>query len=298
MKVAILMSVYNGGRFLKEQMESIARQTVAKDIELYIRDDGSPNGSSAAFFEEWKDRISLHYAYEENLGPAYSFWRLFTDRSIKADYYLFCDQDDIWDEDKVEKQIESLADHADVSACNCRLVNADGIIIQDSRLTSEPDFSMRRLFVSGVTQGCSLCFTNEFREKLLGFQISCIPMHDIILLLYASMMGKIVWIQEPLFSYRIHENNVVAKNGNPILNVKNTVRNWKNGSRNSMSQVASEMILNGVVLNDYDKKFILAIKCYKINIKSKFEILNNEKLKVCDRRIAFAYKIRVLFNLL
>ena len=99
------MSTYNGHKYLDKQLKSIAEQTVVNHLTLYIRDDGSKD-DTFDIIDKWKNKINIVLYKEKNAGPAMSFWQLLMKSEVKADYYAFCDQDDVWDKDKIEKGIE------------------------------------------------------------------------------------------------------------------------------------------------------------------------------------------------
>ena len=109
MEIAIFLSTYNGSRYLKKQLDSIANQTYIDLIHLYIRDDGSSD-STLDIISKYSCKMNITVILGDNVGPAKSFWELFTNKDIMADYYAFCDQDDIWDKDKVEKGVKALND--------------------------------------------------------------------------------------------------------------------------------------------------------------------------------------------
>ena len=101
--IAILMSTYNGERYLREQIDSLLSQT-NKDWILYIRDDGSTDGTVLIVKEyerEYPYKIVLLEDGLGNLGSGCSFMQLLS--SVNSDYYMFCDQDDVWLSDKIEK---------------------------------------------------------------------------------------------------------------------------------------------------------------------------------------------------
>ena len=105
MKVKILLSSYNGEQYIREQIDSLLSQTQT-GVEILVRDDGSTD-STKAILDEYQDRDRLSWYGGENLGPGLSFWKLLED-SGEADYYAFCDQDDVWDQDKVEIAVRTL----------------------------------------------------------------------------------------------------------------------------------------------------------------------------------------------
>ena len=298
MSIAVLMSTYNGHKYLDKQLNSIAEQTVINDLTLYIRDDGS-NDNTIDLIEKWRDKINIVLYKEENAGPAISFWKLLMKSDIMADYYAFCDQDDIWDRDKLERGIEKLKGNVHLYACNCRIINENDAIIKEKRVSGTPNMDIQRLFISGCTQGCSMVFTNDLREYIKGLNISCIPMHDIILMLYAKCFGKIYWDERPCFGYRVHSGNVVAKaNKTQMQKIKTVWWNWKNSSKNSMSVVADELISNEKKFKPDDYKYLACVRDYKRNVFHKCSIILKAESSGADKKAVRSYRIRTLLNLL
>lgn len=102
-KVVVLMATYNGERYLEEQIDSILGQT-HRDLRLYIRDDGSSDGT-LDILDGYKLRTNVNVIMGEHLGYPACFWELIK-LNIDADYYFFSDQDDVWFDNKVSSAIE------------------------------------------------------------------------------------------------------------------------------------------------------------------------------------------------
>ena len=110
--IAVLMSTYNGEKYIKEQLDSIFRQKEVK-VTLYVRDDGSTDGTL--------DIIKLYHGiillpFDENKGPGLSFMTLLyhvMGQSTKYDYYAFADQDDIWMDNKLIKAIKQIQNNGE-----------------------------------------------------------------------------------------------------------------------------------------------------------------------------------------
>lgn len=297
MTIAVMMSVYNGEAYLPQQLESLARQTVADSMTVYIRDDGSSD-ATAAIIAQWRTKLSLVLIPGENIGPAQSFWKLLTSPDIQAEYYAFCDQDDVWDPDKLENGIQKLKDDVHLSVCNCRLINGEEIVIQERMYEKPPQINIMRQFVCGVAQGCSMVFTDTLRRYFSEHEISCIPMHDTVVILHALGLGGVVWDENPRFSYRLHEKNVVAKgNKSPLKKLRTTWRNWKNGSRHSMAEVAAELLDKPLVLTVEERQFLAHVTRYRTSLRSRIYILRNAYTESVPRRAVRSYYLRVLLNL-
>ena len=106
MKVVVLMSTYNGQKYLRQQLDSLLNQTV-RPTKILIRDDGS-NDDTVNLLEEYASFYSfIEYYCGKNIGPAKSFFELIN-KCDGYDYYALCDQDDVWFKDKLEVAINTL----------------------------------------------------------------------------------------------------------------------------------------------------------------------------------------------
>ena len=297
MKIAVLMSTYNGEDYLSEQLESLANQTVADSMTVYIRDDRSTD-ATFEIVEQWREKLSLILFKGENKGPALSFWELMTNPEIQADYYAFRDQDDVWDADKLERGIQKLQNDTHLYMCNSRLIDGQGKLFQEFLYEQEPKVNLIRQFVCGVVQGCTLVFTNELRTHILKQSITCIPMHDTIVIPHSFGFGKVYWDQTPGLGYRMHGNNVVAKGQKSLpKKLKTTWWNWKNGSKNSMSKVAAELLASDPNLTQEELAFLKHVRNYRASAASKLYILRHAYTDSVPWPALRSYYIRVLLNL-
>ena len=94
-KVAVMMSTYNGELYIEEQIESILQQP-GVDVFLYIRDDGSSDGT-LRILQKYSSTDKVHIQYGKHIGIGNSFMELLWSLPDTYDYYSFSDQDDIWE---------------------------------------------------------------------------------------------------------------------------------------------------------------------------------------------------------
>ena len=107
--VLVMMSTYNGGRYLREQLNSILIQKgIALDI--MIRDDMSTDDTKSILDEYKKKNKNISVIYGKNVGACQSFFELMKNAKLKYNYYAFCDQDDVWMDDKLITGINRLSD--------------------------------------------------------------------------------------------------------------------------------------------------------------------------------------------
>lgn len=217
--IAILMSTYNGERYLREQIDSLLSQT-NKDWILYIRDDGSTDGTVLIVKEyerEYPYKIVLLEDGLGNLGSGCSFMQLLS--SVNSDYYMFCDQDDVWLSDKIEKTYLKLRTMESEDIGKSVVVFTDLYIVDKSlniisnslweKCHRNPQnvFNIYRLIVYGSpSYGCTMMF-NSIAKSLL-FPYKNWKFHDHWTILIISHIGNAGYVNEPLIYYRQHGNNV------------------------------------------------------------------------------------------
>ena len=104
-KVNILLSTYNGEKFIKQQIESLLAQTY-ENIAIHVRDDGSTDGT-IGLLNQYSGNPKVHLYFGDNLGYRKSFaWLL--SNCCDADFYAYCDQDDVWMPDKISRAVLAL----------------------------------------------------------------------------------------------------------------------------------------------------------------------------------------------
>ena len=225
-KVEILLTTYNSNLdFLKEQIDSILTQTY-KNISLLISDDKSSNQEVIDLlkkYEEKDKRIKL-YLQEKNLGYNKNFEFLL--KCSGADYIMFCDHDDIWNSDKVEKSLKKiLEEKVDLVYCNAEQINEKGEIIQKNYFKYKNVPLINRKSHIAISRcigiGCSQIITKDVKNKMLPFLDSVIA-HDWLASFIANENRGISYIKEPLFDYRLHNTNVFGGR-----NLSQNIKRWK-----------------------------------------------------------------------
>ena len=159
-KVAVLMSTYNGEKFLREQIESLFAQ-VGVDLTVYVRDDGSSDGTLEILRRYESEKFIVTVG--NNLGPANSFMELLYSVPDTYDYYAFSDQDDIWAPDKLSAGIQMLEEKgALLYGCNQMLVDKDGNELgvwrkEGYKVSTTPI----EVIVRNSISGCTMIFTRK-----------------------------------------------------------------------------------------------------------------------------------------
>ena len=224
-KVAILLCTMNGEKYLSEQLQSIARQNY-HSWTIHASDDSS-NGNSLAIIEKFKNNIpdgKITIQTGPKQGFVRNFLTLTCDSSIQSEYYAFCDQDDIWHEDKLTLAIAWIRTiPANIPALYCARtirVNEKNQIIDYSPLNKKPP-SFSNALVQNIGGGNTMVFNNSAREllKKSGPDVD-VPAHDWWTYLLVTGCGGIVFYdQHAVLRYRQHDNNIIGSNGSMMAKI-------------------------------------------------------------------------------
>lgn len=215
-KVAILMSTYNGEKYLTEQIESIQKQT-NNNWHLYIRDDGSTDKTPIILSEFTKYDKRITFFNREhicNLGVVKSFMNLLA--NIDADFYMFADQDDVWKKDKIQRALTLIKKekYLEIPIClhtELQIVNNNLEIIELMKRGRVWSDFQHFLFGNCVT-GCTVMINQKLKEKLRINSVNWdkVAMHDWWFAEIAAAFGKVIYDSTPTILYRQHIDNVVG----------------------------------------------------------------------------------------
>lgn len=216
--VAILLTTYNGARFLDEQLSSIAQQT-HRQWTLYISDDGSSD-STLAIIKRFQQRLGsdrVRLLQGPRIGFAQNFLSLVRNPEIEADFFSFCDQDDVWFPDKLQRAVTRIPradeERPAVYCSRTRLIDEAGNIIGHS-----PLFARTPSFHNALVQslaGANTMMLNKAARALLARVPSTAPVvsHDwLCYLLVSGCGGQVFYDPEPTLDYRQHGGNLIGSN--------------------------------------------------------------------------------------
>ncbi len=222
--ISILISTYNGEKYIREQIDSILSQTYG-DWKLYVRDDGSLDNTISIiehYMDVYPDKIFLCRDLLGNLGPGRSFMTLL--ENIDSDYYMFCDQDDVWLPSKIEMSMLKMKEcegvYLNKPLCvftDLKIVDSDLKLISSSMWKSLNISSSRCndfyfLSCSWVVTGCTMLLNRKVKDFV--FPYSGKIMHDYWISLILSRKGYNIPLDLTTILYRQQGNNVVGASKN------------------------------------------------------------------------------------
>lgn len=213
LKVDIIMATYNGEKYIENQILSLMQQTYKSWI-LYIHDDGSSD-HTLEIVEKYMaidSRIVLIEDHVKGLKAGKNF--LHTLKNSSADYAIFCDQDDIWLESKLEKLVKSIVEIDSVEKpvlvyCDGYSWSENGNINPESISTAHAKDLEDFIFFNGGYQGCSIMMNKKLVEMTNSYN-GYVYHHDDLVSLMAHTFGRVKFIPEQLMLYRQHSQAVTG----------------------------------------------------------------------------------------
>ncbi|MEZ4903934.1 MAG: glycosyltransferase family 2 protein [Spirosomataceae bacterium] len=238
-QISIALCTYNGENFLREQLRSLSLQTQLPD-EVVVCDDGSTDGTVALlqkFVEEapFKVRILVN---EQTMGVTGNFEKVLL--HCEGDILFLCDQDDIWEANKIAEITTFLAQNPSVQVAfsDALLVDEQGkslskklweiVRLNPSQLHQwHLGNSIQLMLVGNRVAGCTMALRRSFLQTITPFPTH-IPdfLHDTWIAFVASLLNQIQFIDSPLVRYRQHPMQQVGtrSKNNTALTFRERIR--------------------------------------------------------------------------
>lgn len=229
MRIEILLSTYNGEKYLRELLDSLVEQDY-DDYHITIRDDGSSD-STPEIIKEYEDKYRELITWldtGDNLGYPDCFWYLL-EHAQKADMYAFCDQDDVWKKDKLKscslKCKDRYKEEPILYVHDYEVSDGDLNIYDKHRLSDEgfkKDYPYTTVFYV-MTQGFTMIINDKLRRRILSDKLKGRDIaHDRWTFWCGLFAGDIIYDDNLLAIYRRHEASVTETGkGVPFL-----IKDW------------------------------------------------------------------------
>lgn len=275
--VAIALATYNGEQYIREQLDSLLDQSYANFC-CYIHDDGSSDGTVEivdSYCSLYPDRF-VRLEYPSMHGAIGNFMSLL--ERIDEPYIMLCDQDDVWDRDKIQYSLEYMRRlETEDGSDRPMLVYCDLEVVDQYLHTIAASFyqytglspyktSLRDLFVQNCVPGCTMMINRSLRDYAIKVtDTKNISMHDVWLMLIATCAGRIGYIDKPLIRYRQHGDNYTGAHESGLTNkikqilFEHLIRNTAQGLRVRRKTIIQLGAIDLPGLSDADKAFIEGI---------------------------------------
>lgn len=298
--VQVLLSSYNGEKYISRQIDSILAQEEV-DIHLLIRDDGSKDKTReiiTAYEKKFPNQIQV--VTGENLGYKKSFLTL-VQLAGDYDYYAFADQDDYW---LVDKEISSIRemekDGEDIP--KLAQVNLEGTDENLKPLVPPPAYQELRIpehdnvYAGDFFQGCIMTWNRKAMDLLRTYMPTGNYGHDHWVGKVTYLLGRVYFVGEKKIYYTRHGDNASATNDlfQGRLGRLKTLLHGENTVYDNMGHD----LLNGFrqYLAPHDLQMCEDFISYKNHFSAKWRLLTNGKLRRPSLLATFLYKFCILIN--
>lgn len=295
-KVQVLLSTYNGQKYIKQQIQSILNQQQVQ-ISLLIRDDGSTDETIQIIEQLIKQNKNITLYKGKNVGPARSFMDLIN-KSDEAEYYAFADQDDVWQPRKIISAIEKLKQNnkPELYISALEIVDENLNTIEIKNVTG--NFCFEGEMIKNFATGCTQVFNKNLRDIIKSYNPNYIIMHDSWITRVCYAIGGNVIIDDNYYiKYRQHSNNVLGYKDSGLKKIKKQYKIAFKDNINMRANIAKEL-KNGYdkILTDNSKEVIENLINYSKNKKAKKWLLKNKNFRTNNNIINVKMKLAIILN--
>ncbi len=246
-KVQVLMSTYNGEKYIEQQIDSLLQQYRENlELEIFIRDDGSKDGTVSIIEEYSQNYPNITFLKGENKGVISSFFELVLKANVNDDFFAFCDQDDVWKPSKVLRAIRLL--EKEDSAIPLLYFSRLDIVDEKLNLLKQSPVppsgvGFENALIQNIATGCTIFFNKTMLElfKTHVPNKENVTMHDSWFYLLGTGLGKVIYDEESHLLYRQHSSNTLGMADNKVKSAIVRYKNFKKeGRRKPYTQQAEE----------------------------------------------------------
>lgn len=294
-KVCILISTYNGEKYLEEQLNSLIKQENV-DIDILVRDDGSTDGTTN-ILNKWQNNGYLKWYSGKNKGYALSFMDL-VQNSGEYDFYAFCDQDDIWLPNKLISAINSLNklnSHVKLYCSNLYYYkNGENLgLIKKPTLK----YNIYTCLIQNIATGCTTIFNKELKNIMTRCTPSYLIAHDFWAYQIAMTFGEVYYDRNSYIYYRQHDNNQIGAKISLQEVWKTRINSFFSKKKNVISTQAKELLHCYSNELSIDKHNIISLVAnYDDNIWTKIKLIFNIRYTMGNAIGNILLRLKIIFG--
>lgn len=305
-KVKVLMSTYNGQKYIREQLDSILNQE-GVEVCILIRDDGSQDGTIEILSEYAEKYPNIELIEGDNLGFAKSFMSLIykANEYSDIDFFAFSDQDDVWQPGKLSSAVRMLEK---MNNSRMRLYFSNTMAVDEnlnplfkthtqSTLRLDKAASLVRYFILG----CTMVFDKNLVEFVSKHKpVHQVLMHDLWIHQTCAFFGEIVYDDEPRILYRQHSSNAAGVGFSKMKRMSRLKKSLATYERRHFRELNAKNILAtyGSLLCNSDYVLISEVANYRDSFKSRIKLLSNKQFNMGTTLSNIALKTRIILGIL
>lgn len=301
--IAVLMSTYNGEKYLREQLDSVLSQTGVQ-ITVVVRDDGSNDETLDILHQYASIHKNIIILQGANCGAELSFHNLclYAKDNIEADYYAFCDQDDVWQPEKLKIAFDYLKSceysKPNLYFSNLRMVDENLNPLRDLFAEGEVVISKQMALLQIFTYGCTCVFNRTALDYYCKPTLTKDIQHDNWIYVLSMFLGNVYYDINSYILYRQHGSNLSGEKVTGVKLAFRRVRRAIKGKWGHDFELYSTTLLNtfSKQLSSEDLIYIKRIANYRRSILNKLQLLFSKDYRTGHRSKDFLIKLRILLN--
>lgn len=296
-KVQVLLSSYNGEKYIVDQLDSILRQTDV-EVHCYIRDDGSTDNTLDILHKYQNNNKNIKVIKGVNIGYKASFMQLL-EMSDEFEYYAFSDQDDIWMPNKLISAIKKIENSnknvASLYCSNCTVVDESLNYIRNLHDNENIIPHKGKALVQGFAHGCTMVLNKKARDLVLKHPYKGDQPHDFWIPLLMIYLGQVIYDKNSYILYRQHTNNVFGSQKHWTRLVRHGINKFD--KKKNISNTIKELLIGYSEYIFLDDRLMLEEICnYDKALKSKIRLLLNANIRRTTFRGTIFLKLLILFS--
>lgn len=283
MNISIALTTYNGSTYIKDQLDSIARQTLMP-LEIIIFDDASVDGTVDIIKNHLLKSIIKLFVNQQNIGLVANFKKAVSECNPN-NYIAFCDQDDIWEEEKLMINWQEIKKHDSFKIpvlvySDAKLVDSSNKMLYESFMNvmgfDKYQHNHKTVLFGSLMLGCTMMINPYMRNYFLEMPLNNNYNHDAWMSLVGFYFGKSILIEQKLVMYRKHNFNV-------------TISEFRKKNRiNKLFDYLLYIISNNTYLNSEITIANDFIEKYKLKLNNNQIVILNQFIKLKEKH--FFYK--------
>ena len=230
-RVAVVMSTYNGEKYVAEQLDSILAQGYSQ-VDIFVRDDGSPHDECRAVLQQYAGRGDITLICGENMGVVASFLSVIAAVPASYDYIALADQDDVWYPNKISRAVSVLQqkDNAKPQAYVAEYRYCDGDMHPGERShLNKRGVGFADMLYENVTSGNTMVINRALAQRVNDAGSTGVYTHDWWLSLVASALGELTFDDFVCLDYRRTGNNASASGAGARAIMANRIKRYVQG---------------------------------------------------------------------
>lgn len=294
--ILVMMSSFNGEKYIKEQIDTILCQQ-GVTVSLLVRDDGSTD-STPRILESYKKKGLLDYYIGQNIGWRASFMDL-VNKAPQSDYYAFSDQDDHWKENKLCVGINCLK----AMPYGPKLYMSNVIYWKDNKekglsmpVTIRKDLYYTSLFCDAF--GCTMVFNKELMDIVKSNPPRIEVAHDVWFYELAAVLGVLYYDGNSYIQYRQHDNNQLGYDKYFWEKFSRRIKSYSRVWRVHNKDIVSKELLRcyGQYMSEESRKIVSVVANYRTSLNCYLRLLFSKRFSHDNFLTNLGLKYRILIR--